>query len=209
MSRLLRTSLFCVATALMSDSALAQPHPLNVRDLIAFDRLSEPAVSPDGQSVVFTVSTLDLDANRRRTDLWWMRIDGSGLKKLTTSPAGDTSAVWQRDGARVFFLSSRSGSSQVWAVDPASGAETQITQLPLDVGAYVVSPTGSHLAVSLDVFVDCPTLECTTQRIEAQGKAKATGQVYDKLFIRHWDTWKDGRRAHVFVVPVAAGRRST
>ncbi len=205
MSRVTRLLLFCAATVLMSDTAIAQPRPLNVRDLIAFDRLSELAVSPDGRSVVVTLSSLDLEANRRRTDLWWMRVDGSGLKKLTTSPAGDTSAVWQRDGARVFFLSSRSGSSQVWAVDPVSGVESQVTQLPTDVGAYAVSPSGTHLVVSLEVFVDCPTLDCSTKRLEERARAKSTGQVYDSLFVRHWDTWKDGRRAHLFVVPVAGG----
>jgi len=205
MSRVTRLLVFCAATALMSDIAIAQPHPLNVRDLIGFDRLSEPAVSPDGRSVVFTQSVLDLDANRRRTDLWWMRVDGTGLKKITTSPASDSSAVWQRDGARVYFLSTRSGSSQVWAVDPASGTETQVTSLPTDVGAFVLSPTGTHLAVSLEVFVDCPTLECSVQRAEAQAKSKSSGRIYESLFIRHWDTWKDGRRAHVFVVPIAGG----
>ncbi len=29
-------------------------------------------------------------------------------------------------------------------------------------------------------------------------KEKTSGRVYDRLFIRHWDTWKDGRRSHVF-----------
>ena len=48
----------------------ADPHPFNVRDLVAMDRLSEPTVSPDGGRIALTISALDLDANRRRTDLW-------------------------------------------------------------------------------------------------------------------------------------------
>jgi dipeptidyl aminopeptidase/acylaminoacyl peptidase len=59
--------------------------------------------------------------------------------------------------------------------------------------------------VSLEVFVDCDTPECTKQRLDEKEKSKTTGQLYDRLFVRHWDTWKDGRRAHLFVVPVAGG----
>jgi dipeptidyl aminopeptidase/acylaminoacyl peptidase len=191
--------------AWLPGSASAQPHPFNVRDLIALDRLSEPAASPDGATIVFTLSALDADANRRRTDLWLVRADGTGVRQLTTDPASDTSPVWHRDGRRVFFLSSRSGSSQVWQVDTGSGQQTQVTSLPLDVGAFTLSPDGNLLAVSLEVFVDCDTLDCTKQRLDAKEKSKATGQLYDRLFVRHWDTWSDGRRAHLFVVAVGGG----
>jgi dipeptidyl aminopeptidase/acylaminoacyl peptidase len=53
--------------------------------------------------------------------------------------------------------------------------------------------------------VDCATLECTTTRVDAQSKRQASALVFDQLFIRHWDTWKDGRRSHLFAVPVAGG----
>ena len=191
--------------ALQAGQALGQPRPFNVRDLVAMDRLSEPAVSPDGARVVFTRSVLDLAANRRRTDLWVVATDGSGLRQLTTHQASDTSATWSRDGKAVWFLSSRSGSSQVWRAPLDGGEPAQVTQLPLDVGAYKVSPDGARLAVALEVFVDCPTLACTTERLEAKAKRQETGQLYDRLFIRHWDTWSDGRRSHVFVVPAAGG----
>ena len=96
-------------------------HAFDVRDLIAFDRISEPKVSPDGRQVVFTVSALDFDANKRRSDLWLANSDGTGLKKLTRHEAADTSAAFAPDGKAIYFLSTRSGSTQVW-------------KLPLDVG---------------------------------------------------------------------------
>ena len=152
---------------LPAGQALGQSRPFNVRDLVAMDRLSEPAASPDGARVVFTRSVLDLAANRRHTDLWVVATDGSGLRQLTTHQASDTSATWSRDGKAVWFLSSRSGSSQVWRVPVDGGEPAQVTQLPLDVGAYKVSPDGARLAVALEVFVDCPTLACSTERLEA------------------------------------------
>ncbi len=199
--------LCCLALLALVPAGLpaAETHPFSVRDMVAFDRLSDPAVSPDGRYVAFTVSVLDLAANRRRSDLYIASTDGTGLRRLTTHEAGDSSPRWAPDGRTVFFLSTRSGSSQVWKI-PADGGEAEpVTKLPLDVGGFLLSPDGSKLAVALDVFPDCATLECTTKRLEETAARKATGQLFDHLFIRHWDTWSDGRRSHVFVLPAAGG----
>jgi dipeptidyl aminopeptidase/acylaminoacyl peptidase len=48
-------------------------------------------------------------------------------------------------------------------------------------------------------------MECTANRLHEKEAQKFTGQVYDKLFVRHWDTWKDGRRSHLFVLPADGG----
>jgi dipeptidyl aminopeptidase/acylaminoacyl peptidase len=202
-----------VAGALSGVLVGAAPRPFTVQDLIAMDRLSEPATAAAHSLVAFTVSRLDREANRRRTDVWVVDAAGGAPARLTTDPASDTSPVWSADGTSVWFLSSRSGSSQVWRATlgsrpGADGADlkadvVQVTTLPLDVGAFRVSADDRHLAVALEVFVDCDTLACTTARLEQTAKAPATGRVYDRLFIRHWDAWKDGRRSHVFVVPAS------
>jgi len=194
-----------LVAGLLVPLAAQGPHPFTVRDLIAMDRLSGPAASPDGRVVVFTQSELDLEANRRRTDLWLVGVDGSGLRRLTSHPASDVSPVWSPDGQSVFFLSSRSGSMQVWRQPIAAGEAVPITNLPLGAGSFVLSPDGRLLAVSLEVSPDCETLTCTTDRLKTREGAKATGQIFDRLLFRHWDTWSDGRRSHVVVVPVAGG----
>ena len=199
-----RLLLALIPVLFASGSALVQ-HPFNVRDLVAMDRVSSPAVSPDGRSVVFVVSALDLDANRRRTDLWIVDVAGGEPRRLTSHPASDVSPVWSPDGAAVFFLSSRSGSMQVWRHPVGGGEAAQVTALPLDVGGFVLSRDGRRLAVNLDVFPDCDTIGCTVGRLEQREADPATGRIYDELFVRHWDTWTDGRRSHVFVVPVAGG----
>jgi dipeptidyl aminopeptidase/acylaminoacyl peptidase len=183
----------------------APSHPYNIQDQVTLRRLSGPRVSPDGQRVAFVLRSTDMEANRGRNDLWLVNADGSGLRQLTSHPDADTQPLWAPDGRGLFFLSSRGGSSQVWRLPIDGGEPAQVTKLPLDVGGFAVSPDGAKLAVALEVFPDCPTLECNTQRAEAQAKSKMTGRVYDKLFVRHWDAWKDGRRSHVFVVPVAGG----
>jgi dipeptidyl aminopeptidase/acylaminoacyl peptidase len=185
-------------------AAAKETHPFDVRDLIAFDRVSEPRVSPDGKLVVFTLSALDLDANKRRTDLWLAAVDGSGVRRLTRHEAADTSAAFSPDGRTIYFLSTRSGSSQIWKL-PLDGGEPQpVTSLPLDVGSFAFSRDGSKIALSIEVFPGTTIAE-TKQRLDAAAAKKASGKIYESLLFRHWDTWSDGRRSHLFVMPEAGG----
>lgn len=186
-------------------AAAGDSHPFSVHDLLAMDRISDPQVSPDGTRVVFALSTTDLDANKRRSDLWIVGVDGSGLRRLTTHESGDSDPRWSPDGQSVFFLSSRSGSSQVWRIPVDGGEAEAVTRQPLDVGAFLVSPDGKKLVITMEVFPDAAGPASTKERLDEIASRKASGRIYDRLFVRHWDGWKDGRRSHVFVVPVEGG----
>ncbi|MCB1035132.1 MAG: PD40 domain-containing protein, partial [Acidobacteria bacterium] len=183
-------SLACVfVLSGLAATAAAEPRGFNVHDLLAMERISDPQPSPDGSQIVFVLRTTDLDANKGRTDLWRVGADGAGLTRLTTHEASDSNPRWAPDGSGVFFLSSRSGSSQVWRLPASAGEARQVTDLPLDVGGFEVSPDGKNLAVALEVFVDCPDLACTKKRLDEQEEEKATGRLYTQVFVRHWDTW--------------------
>ena len=178
--------------------------PFTAQDLNTLARVSDPQVSPDGRYVVYTLRETDMEANRGRNDLWLLDLaDGKSVpspRRLTQHPASDSSARWAADGSGVFFLSSRGGSSQVWHISLAGGEAQQVTNLPLDVGSFEVSPKGDRLAVSMEVFPDCVDLKCTTDRQAAQSKKKASGKTFEQLFVRHWDTWSDGTLSTLFTV---------
>ena len=188
--------------ALAPAQAPDKTHPLTVHDMLAMDRISDAKVSPDGKWVVYNVRETDLAANRGRTDLWLVGTDGQGLRRLTNHPAADFNGRWSPCGKWVIFLSTRSGSSQVWRIKVDGGEAEQVTRLPLDVGALAVG-TGT-LAVTMEVFPGT-TPEATAAKLEAVEKSPATGRLYEKLFVRHWDTWGDGRRSHVFVLAAHGG----
>jgi dipeptidyl aminopeptidase/acylaminoacyl peptidase len=193
----------CVLAAGM---ASAQPagKPFTVDDLVRLERLSEPRVSPDGRYVVYALTETDMDANRRRADLWLLDLKARDAqpRRLTANGANDTSPRWSADGQSIFFLSTRSGGSQVWRLQLAGGEATQVTDYPREVGTLEVAPAGNRIAVTMDVFIDCADLQCTKDRFDAKEKQKATGRLYDRVFIRHWDTWSDGTRSHLFVAIV-------
>src|SRR5215203_6718028 len=204
MRRAIPVFLFILGAVSAAAGAAEAPHPFTARDMHAMQRISDPRPSPDGRQIAYVVRTTDFAANRGRFDLWLVGVDGSGATQLTAHEAADTDPRWAPDGKSLYFLSSRSGSSQIWrmAVPGSDKDAVQVTDLPLDVANPLLSPDGSRLAFSLEVFPDCPTIACTVERLAAQEKRQTSARVYDGGFIRHWDTWSDGRRNHVFVAPI-------
>ena len=198
----LRTALIplllaCTATA----GAQAADRPFEVRDLANLDRVSSPALSPDGRKVVFAVRETHFEAHRGRTSLWMRDLTTRDLappRRFTAEGLNVNSPAFSADGSTVYFLSAKSGSQQVWAQPVAGGDARQVSDYPLDVGGYLLSPDGKAVALAFEVYTDCPTLACTKDRLAVAAANKARGVVYDKLFIRHWDTWADGRRNQVF-----------
>jgi dipeptidyl aminopeptidase/acylaminoacyl peptidase len=197
--------IFLVTSVTTWAHAPQDTHPFSIHDMLAMDRISEPQVSPDGKWVVLTLRKTDLAANRGRTDLWLVGTDGTGLRQLTSHPGSDLSPVWAPDGKSLYFLSTRSGSSQIWRIPVDGGEAEQKTDLPLEVGNFLLSPDGSRFAITMEVFPDCESVACTKSRLDEIAARKSSGRIYEKLFIRHWDTWKDGRRSHLFVMPTAGG----
>lgn len=183
-------------------------HPFTVEGLVRMQRVSDPVISPDGRTVVYSVRETDLEANRGRVDLWSLDLATKGAqpRRLTTHPENDGSPEWSADGREIYFLSARGGSSQVWRL-PANGGEAQqVTDLPLDVGSFRLAPGAARIAVTLEVFADCADLPCTVDRLDQAKDSKNSAQVYDRIFARHWDTWSDGRISQLFVLDLDNGR---
>jgi dipeptidyl aminopeptidase/acylaminoacyl peptidase len=181
-------------------AAPATREPFTVEDLVRLKRVSDPQLSPDGLQVAFVERETDMDANKGRTSLWLLDLAAGTLqaRRLTDALASDSSPRWSPDGRTLYFLSTRSGTTQVWRLAPPAGDAQRVSGYPLDVGALKVSPRGDRIAISMAVFPDCPTLECTRERLDARSKSKASGRLYERLFVRHWDSWSDGTRSHLF-----------
>src|SRR2546425_12918894 len=124
---LLACVVICAAVGARADEAR---HPFSVRDMVALERLASPQPSPDGGLVVFTRRVYDAEANKNFTNLWIVSIDGGDPRRLTSARAADTSPRWSPDGKSIVFISDRSGSSQVWVIDPSGGEARQGTELP-------------------------------------------------------------------------------
>jgi dipeptidyl aminopeptidase/acylaminoacyl peptidase len=187
-------------------------------DLVRLQRVSDPQPSPDGRFVVFVLRLTDMAANQGRTHL--MAIDRSAnnpqVRALAWNVANDWSPRWAPDSRTIYFLSLRSGSAQVWRLALDGGDPMQVTDYPLDVGSLKLAPAGDRIALSMDVLPQCADLKCTKDALEAVRSGGATsgrpagssGRLYTQLFVRHWDTWSNGTRAHLFVARLQGDGRA-
>ncbi|MEZ5313151.1 MAG: hypothetical protein R2862_05565 [Thermoanaerobaculia bacterium] len=132
-------------------------------------------------------------------------MDGTELRQLTANPAADVNGRWSADGRSVYFLSSRSGSMQIWRlplgrrrVDASGFAGSRLE--PRALGRRLASPVQSR-----GLPACAADLDCTKAKLDEKAASKASGLIYDELLFRHWDSWSDGRRNHWFAMPVAGG----
>jgi dipeptidyl aminopeptidase/acylaminoacyl peptidase len=187
-----------VAGLLASTVALAEPFTADT--LVRLDRVGAPALSPDGSKLVYSLRTTDMEANKGVYDLWWTGFSNGDTHQLTTHAANDTDPAWSPDGESVYFLSTRSGTSQVWRIALGGGEAVQVTDLPIDVGTFRVAPDGDSLVLSASVYLDCEDLACTASREQAKKDNPVSGVLYEQLFMRHWDHWLDDKHSQLFAL---------
>ncbi|WP_394696602.1 prolyl oligopeptidase family serine peptidase [Pseudoxanthomonas japonensis] len=197
----------CLLAALPS---LAAARGLDVRDLQKLDRVSSPTLSPDGSTVVFAKRVVDADVVKASSSLWIRNLltrDLAPPKRLTPEGWSVNSPAFSPDGKTVYFLSAKSGTQQLYALPLAGGTPRQLTDFALDVASYKLSPDGTRVLFSTDTFADCKAdFACTKKKLDDTAAKKSTGVVYDGLFVRHWDTWADGRRSRLFVAALPVGK---
>ncbi len=204
----------CLLAALPS---LASARGFEVRDMVKLDRVSAPLLTADGAQVIFAKRVVDGDL-KASSSLWIRDLRTRDLappKRLSPDGWNVNSAALSADGRTVYFLSAKNGSQQLYAMPVAGGAPRQLTDFALDVDSYRVSPQGDRVLFSAGAFQDCGSdLACTATRLKEREKSRSSGVVFDSMFVRHWDTWADGRRNTLFVAPLpaagaAAGKSAT
>lgn len=123
---------------------------LKPSDVYRLQNLSDPQISPDGNWVSYTLSSVDSVKNKRNADIWMVSWDGKETIQLTHSPDGESQGRWSPDGKHFSFVSSRNGltSSQLWLMDRRGGEARQLTDLKKgSLTDYSWSPDGKKIAL--------------------------------------------------------------
>ncbi|HEV8141092.1 MAG TPA: S9 family peptidase [Pyrinomonadaceae bacterium] len=154
-----------VFVLLATTVAVAQTarHPLRLDDLARFRNVGDPQISPDGDWIAYTVSTIDTKEDKSNTHIWMVKYDGTNDRQITFSNDSEGSPRWSPDGKYLSFTSSRSSGkpgvrgSQLWLLDRSGGEAYQLTDFKGRLQGYEWSPDAKRIAVLIgDPDPDAP-----------------------------------------------------
>ena len=210
--RAVRTGLlFLLAVASLGENLAAADRPLEFDDLMRARRLSDPQISPDGKSVAYVITKANKEENRTDSDIWLVPLAGGEPRQLTASPRHDRHPRWSPDGKWIVFESNRGGAFQLYVIASDGGEARQITTISTEATQPVWSPDGRHIAFVSAVFPGFSEKpfkesdELNRKKLDEREKSKVKARVITRLLYRHWDSWVDDKRQHLFVVPVKNG----
>jgi len=186
--------------------------PFTFEDMMKLERIGEPAISPDGKWVLFSAVDVDLEENTRKPHLWLAPAMVAGeAKRISGGTAGEDRGRWAPDGRRLLFISSLEGGSQVWVsdFDPQKGELTgeprKITSVSTEASGALWSPDGKTILFVSQVYPDCSDEACNKARDEEKAKSKVKASIFTRLLYRHWSSYTQFKRSHLFVVPAEGG----
>ncbi len=202
LSIVLCTSVASVSAQRAATQALQTPFTYS--DMLMLDRISGLNVDPSGHYALFTLRATDMARNKGVRSLWMKDLNKATRPevRLAVSDSGADGAQWSPDGKSIYFLSARGGggTTQVWRTDVLGAKAEKVTHLPLDVQAFRITPDGKGMVVALAVFPDAKGDEISGTATKLAEKRMGSGTVYSGVFVRHWDTWADGTRNHLFYI---------
>ena len=211
MDRFFFTLLGLITILGMTATVATAARPMQVDDLFKFLRVSDAQISPDGFWIAYVVTKVDLDANKSSSNLWLADVAGKNPpKRLTSTDKKDRHPRWSPDGKRILFESSRSGETQLWTIDIRGGEARQITNLATEASGAIWSGDGKNIAFVSAVypeFAKLPFKESDAANKKKMDEIKASpikAKVFTKLFYRHWDSYVEDKRQHLFVLPFDA-----
>ena len=176
-----------------SDQKVIEKPTIEIKDgmltpevLEAFGRVSQSTPSPDGASIIFTLAYEDIEENKSNAEIYKINVDGTDMKRLTTTAASESNLQWLEDGKKIAFLRKDDGlnSMQIFVMNADGTGVKRISEVKNGVECFVVSPDEKKIvyASPIDDFNQ-------NDSILFKGLPKTTGRVVDDLMYKHWDEW--------------------
>ena len=151
--------------------------------LWAMGRIGSVAPSPDAGRVAYTVSYYSVAQNKSNTELFMMNADGSDNTQLTRTAWNEGQPAWIKGGTKLTYLSSESGSSQVWEMNVDGTARHRLTDYDGDIEGFAFSPDGRRLLFIAQVKT------VSSVKDKYPDLDKTTGILVTDLMYKHWDEW--------------------
>ncbi len=193
--------LLTVALAVgLSLPVIAQNNRLTPELMWQMSRVGEVQISPDGKTVLFSLSKYSLEENKGNADLYTIPVTGGTPKQLTNTPFSEYNVAWRPDGKKIAFVAADGGAPQLYEINPDGSGKTKISDTKDGIGNVKYSPAMNNVLYTVnvktgkevkDIYPDLP---------------KADARIIDDLMYRHWNEWDDFKVSHVFYQPYNNGK---
>ncbi len=195
-------SLLFVACTLFLGTSQQALAPL---DIFQLTYVSSPAVSPDGEQVVFLKNGFDIMTDRRVADLWIVNFDGTGLRPLSASDEQERSPVWSPNGDRLAWVSSGGGKHRIMIRYMENAEQSQIAEFSFSPGNLTWSPDGEWLAFTRFVPEKGQSIGGVMGKPEGAKWAPSPTYTEEIVYRRDGRGELDPGHTHIFAMPSSGG----
>ncbi|MBI1221700.1 MAG: prolyl oligopeptidase family serine peptidase [Bacteroidetes bacterium] len=186
----------------LSITSMAQK-PMEPADLFRMQRIGSQACSPNGEMLVFLVTTYNVEENKGTRRAEMINLLTGEQSTLIPEEYNPSELSFTPDGTKLGFISSKSGSAQLWEYSFADKTFGNITDIDGGIHLFRYDPSGKNLLVGRRVKMDQKANEKYSQF------PKTEARVIDGLMYRHWNQWSDYSYNHLFVMAYARDDAST
>lgn len=192
---------FIIVFLLFITFASAQKRAFEIEDLYKLKYISDISLSNQNDKIIYTLTSHNLAEGKSNSDIYYLNLKDRSIKQLTYFKGADIQGRFSPDGKNVFFISTRSGSPQIYRLSLEGGEPEQLTNISTGVSDLVISPSGKYIAFTTKVFPECGEDDDCNKRLNnriEEGPIQAI--LADELLFRHWDEYSEGRRSHIFIL---------
>lgn len=202
--------LFMAMAAIGIGACDKRPEPLTIDNALTADeiaagrltpevmwkmsRAGAPALSPDGATLLYQQTDYNVAENRGVTTLWVQDLASGAVRRLTDTASNNADPRWSADGSKIYFLSDRSGSMQVWEMAADGTGARQLSAFDNDVEGFGISPRGDKAW-----YVQTVKVADRLSKDFHEDMPRSKARIYDDLMVRHWNYWDEGEYRHIFV----------
>jgi len=179
--------------------------PMTFDDLYGFDQVGDVQLSPDGRTLAYTLTRNDLEKNTRTTHIYLLTLAEGTARRLTAREAGESAPRWSPNGRMLAFVSRSDNGSQVWISRPEEDTSHPVTSISTGAGSVAWFPDNRRFLFNSSVYPDCPDDNCNRERDSLAEHNSIRARVYDHLLFRHYSSWGEGKRNHLFVADTGLG----
>lgn len=174
---------------------------ISVDDLWAMKRIGSYEVSPDGETIAFSLTSFTFEANKGNSDIYLINSDGTNLRPFRNSEKNENEPKFSADGKSLAYT--MGGQIYVTSIDGKS--EKQLTNIYTGASGFKWSSDGKKILFISSVYPDCTTQICNEEIDKAKEESKVKAKIFDQLMYRHWNDWRGDKRSHLFMLDVETG----